>query len=63
VTCGADAAESCPLPASYCADYEWLVFYQNPECVDGTCQYEAWAKKCTGGHSCSNGGCETNFTL
>jgi hypothetical protein len=63
VACGADAAEICPLPPSYCADYEWLVFYQSPECVNGTCQYEAWAKKCVGGQACHNGGCEYNLTL
>lgn len=63
VACGADAAESCPLPPSYCGDHEWLIFYQNPGCVDGTCHYEAWAKKCGAVEKCINGGCEYNFTI
>ncbi len=66
VACGADvgtdAGEMCALPPSYCADYNRLVFYQNPECVDGTCHYEAWIKKCGIGQSCTNGGCEGNLT-
>jgi hypothetical protein len=65
VACGKDAyAAVCPLPPSYCANDEWLVFYQNPQCADGACQYEAWALPCDGyGEYCNEGGCVANVTL
>src|SRR5215468_4478182 len=53
VACAADAgaadasaADTCPLPPSYCADPGWLVFYASAECVNGFCQYERRAMKC-----------------
>jgi hypothetical protein len=63
VGCGADAAEAgfCSMPYSACADHRWLVFYDNAQCVSGSC---TWVKKYVdcGSIGCSGGWCHVPFT-
>lgn len=57
-----DASE-CALPASVCANDQWLVFYENPSCDSGVCAWEPLALACQAPDTCVNGGCDYNFTL
>jgi hypothetical protein len=63
VGCGADAAEAgfCPLPYSVCADSRWLVFYDNAQCVSGSCAWEKRYLDC-GSIGCFVGQCRPPFT-
>jgi hypothetical protein len=68
VACGpaADAgdADICPLPPPTCAGPKWLIYYENPECVNGLCHFEAFAYDCTlSNYDCLNGACQYNFTF
>src|SRR5262245_62075468 len=38
----ASDAGACDLPPSVCANTKWLVYYVNPQCIGGFCQ---WDKK------------------
>jgi hypothetical protein len=62
-SCGADAAEAgvCPVPYSRCADHRWLVFYDNAQCVSGSCTWEKRYVDC-GSIGCSGGWCHVPFT-
>ena len=70
-SCGDDAGE-CPLPPSACADYScdggicwglgWVVYYDNPTCVSGTCVYTKRYFECSVLSECSAGGCHYSGT-
>lgn len=62
--CGADAAEAgvCPMPPSACADPHWLVFYDNAQCVAGSCTWEKRYNDC-GPVGCFFGECRPPLTL
>jgi hypothetical protein len=64
VPCGADAAEAgfCPLPNSVCANSRWLVFYDNAQCVSGSCTWEKRYVDC-GSIGCFVGRCQPPFTM
>jgi hypothetical protein len=64
VGCGADAAEAgfCPLPYSVCADSRWLLFYDNAQCVSGSCAWEKRYLDC-GSIGCFVGQCRPPFTM
>jgi hypothetical protein len=62
--CGADAAEAgfCPVPHSLCADSPWLVFYDNAQCVSGSCTWDKRYVSC-GTIGCFLGQCQIPFTM
>jgi hypothetical protein len=77
VTCGADAGDgggACDLPPSSCADptcadasascdpWSWVVYYDNPRCVNGRCVWDRAYFQCASFDRCSHGGCVPNFT-
>jgi hypothetical protein len=63
VDCGAVAAEAgfCPPPPSRCASYRWLVFYDNGECVSGSCSWEKRYADCA--YGCIHDACRAPFTM
>jgi hypothetical protein len=72
VSCG-DAGD-CPLPPSACADpscdgggacygFRWVVYYDNPACVNGQCVYTNRYFECSLDTTCTAGGCRFNGTL
>jgi hypothetical protein len=59
VACDVDASAEggvCPPPPSVCASSEWIIYYDDGQCVSGWC---VWRKEHTscGGMSCSGGAC------
>jgi hypothetical protein len=72
IVCGnSDSPEACPLPPEVCAldgDCDasadpgacqtsgWLVYYDNPRCVDGRCVTDPHFYQCQD-HFCHNGAC------
>lgn len=71
LSCGSDAA-ACPLPPSACADpscdagacpgWQWVVYYDNPTCVNDRCVYTKRYFECSLGTQCTAGGCRFNGT-
>jgi len=71
VSCGGDAGD-CPLPPSACADpscdggacygLQWVVYFDNPACVNGQCVYTNRYFECSLGTMCTAGGCRFNGT-
>jgi hypothetical protein len=71
VACGGDAGD-CGLPPSACADpscdggacygLQWVVYYDNPTCVNDKCVYTQRYFECSIGAMCSAGGCRYNGT-
>jgi hypothetical protein len=73
----ADAAVACDLPPSTCALFTacdasalscgpqsiWMVYYQNPRCVDGRCVWDEGYFQCEGFTSCVQGACQGRATL
>jgi hypothetical protein len=66
ISCGGDAA-ACSLPpsacavpagcgASSCGSSPWVVYYDNPRCVDGACAWDQRYFQCET-NICFNGGC------
>ena len=53
-------AAACDLPPSVCADTQLLIYYTNPQCVNGFCQWDKKAHCCV--LYCENGGCHGNLT-
>ena len=62
VTCvdAGDSSTTCPLPPSTCLDGEWLEYFDNGICVDGTCRYDAVVMQCS--YGCSGSGCVVRLT-
>ena len=56
-----DSAAACDFPPSVCADADWLVYFENPTCLDGYCHWEKQFMRCVGA-SCVNGTCRRNIT-
>ncbi|MGO9838539.1 MAG: hypothetical protein ACLP1X_30525 [Polyangiaceae bacterium] len=59
LACDADASPAtplCPLPPSACADGEWLVYYDDGQCVAGACAWQKRYRFC-GGSECIGGAC------
>ena len=56
-----DSAAACDFPPSVCADADWLVYFENPTCLDGYCHWEKQFMRCVG-TSCVNGTCRHNIT-
>jgi hypothetical protein len=54
-------AGACEFPASVCADAKWLIYYDNPKCIDGFCRWEAVPHECPN-CDCVAGGCMNNIT-
>ena len=54
VSC-ADAASSCAMPPSVCADSSWLAYFDDGACVDGQCHLVTKYYFCETG--CSKGAC------
>lgn len=61
VECSSSDASTCALPASICMDATRLLYFSNPRCVAGQCQFEAHARDCSP-DDCQNGGCRVHFT-
>lgn len=57
---GAEPDDECELPASVCVDSSTLVYYTDPYCSAGWCQFTANTTFCSG--TCSNGACQNNIT-
>jgi hypothetical protein len=60
LACDADAGSDaglCPPPHSECADSEWLVYYDNGQCVSGQCTWEKRYVECSI-VSCFGGACQ-----
>jgi hypothetical protein len=55
----ASVAQDCPLPASTC-EGNGLVYYSNPTCVSGQCQWDHTTQGCYG--PCVNGACSSSTT-
>lgn len=47
-------ASTCPLPHSLC-EGDWLEYFDNGKCVDGTCHFTAAVKQCF--YRCFEAGC------
>jgi hypothetical protein len=59
VACGAEAGDDagpCPLPPSTCGDSQWLVYYDDGQCVAGQCVWQKRHRGCGGG-GCFKGAC------
>jgi len=74
VACGAESACDYPMPQcaylacanggqSCGAPALWMVFYENPRCVGGSCAWDARYYECGPDSRCSNGTCVANFTI
>jgi hypothetical protein len=59
-SCSGGSSSSCELPRSQCDGPGWLVYFENPTCVNGTCKWEQNRSSCPG--NCVNGGCSLNST-
>ena len=46
ISCGAGDDAGCPLPKSECLDYRYLIYYTNPTCTGGACQWERRLHDC-----------------
>jgi hypothetical protein len=57
---GLDASDPCPPPASACADSKYLVYYDDGQCVAGSCVWQVRYFNC--GQGCSFGGCNSQGT-
>ncbi len=55
VGAGADASQVCPPPPPQCAESNWLVSYDNSQCVAGTCAWETHYVTCE--FTCDGGSC------
>jgi hypothetical protein len=55
----ATVAQDCPLPMSTC-DSNSLVYYSNPTCSSGQCQWDRTSQACYG--PCFNGACSSSTT-
>jgi hypothetical protein len=56
--CDIDASPDssvCPLPASVCADFAWLTYYDDGQCMAGLCSWQAKDHYCPDG--CRSGAC------
>jgi hypothetical protein len=63
LACNADAPSDsgvCPLPASTCADSEWLVYYDDGQCTSGLCTWQKKELFCT--YRCFQGACGSRPT-
>ena len=72
----ADAAVECDLPLSTCAvpsgcigdlascmsRSSWIVYYENPRCVDGRCVWDQAYFQCDSGSFCYKGACMPRIT-
>jgi hypothetical protein len=70
VACSGSDTTACTLPASACAIYRtcdgsasacgapWVVYYQNPHCMNGHCVWDENYFQCNGPAGCYNGGCQ-----
>ena len=72
MACGGGPGD-CQFPPSACADpscdggicagFQWVVYYDNPMCVNGKCAYTKKYFECDISSYCSMGGCRFNGTL
>jgi hypothetical protein len=64
LACDADASAAtgeCPLPPSACADSRWLVYYDDGQCIAGSCSWKMKDSYCSLG--CSQGACGSIGTV
>jgi hypothetical protein len=57
---GTDAAP-CSPPPSVCADSQWLVYFDNGQCVTEQCAWQKVRQYC--GNGCTNGACSSRPTV
>jgi hypothetical protein len=60
-SCSDEDASVCEIPASMCADNQWLAYFTNVTCAAGQCRWEVAYRDC-GGRGCAGNGCIPNFT-
>jgi hypothetical protein len=58
---GVDAALCSPPPSACAADSDWLIYYDNGQCVAGQCAWETRRVYCN--YGCDSGGCLSRPTV